>query len=1157
MSAKQKIFRVRRNYNQWVNNQTLEDYALRFTAKSARKWSLARVANTALGAISFLALEAIGAAITLNYGFNNAALSILVVSLIIFTAGLPICYYAAKYGVDIDLLTRGAGFGYIGSTITSLIYASFTFIFFALEASIMAMALKLMLNIPLSIGYLICSIMVIPLVTHGITLISRFQLWTQPFWVILQILPFCFILYHDASSVTSWLAYENPELRKTLSATTGSSLNETGNQISLIYFGAAASVLFSLIAQIGEQVDFLRFLPPKTAKNNIRWWIALLTAGPGWVIIGAIKLFAGSFLAVLAINNGISAEQASDPTRMYIVAFNYMTHSPEIALVVAGLFVIISQMKINVTNAYAGSIAWSNFFSRLTHSHPGRVVWLVFNVVIALMLMELGIYQAIEETLGVYAIVAIAWVATLFADLVINKPLGLSPKHIEFKRAYLYDINPVGVGAMLLSTFIGIVSYLGVFGSTFQALAHFTTIIVALITAPLIAYTTKGKYYIAREPTSVISATQACASEQTIECVICQNEYEQEDMAMCPAYNGSICSLCCSLDARCHDSCKPAQSFVEKISSSIAQLLPSNLSVSFNHYFTQFTFLVALITSIIGCLLILIYANVTTSNSNIDQLLSSTLWKVFFTLTIVIGVITWLFVLANKSRKVAEEESHHQNQLLIEEIHAHEKTDAALQLAKEHADAANSAKSRYVTGISHELRTPLNSILGYAQLLERNTEIPAKSRAQLSVIRNSGEHLADLIEGLLDISKIEAGRLDLHRDKINFSALMEQLDSMFRLQAENKDLIFNYNCLNTLPQYVTTDEKRIRQILINLLSNAIKFTQSGEVTLTLTYRNEVAKFIIADTGIGVPEEEVERIFKPFERIHSIGMPNVSGTGLGLTITKLLVDIMGGDLKLENNTYGGLTVTVSMMLPKILNGESSSPRNIVTGYLGSKKTITVVDDNPNHRSLLSDFLSPLGFNILEAQDANSCIEMFHHSQPDIFLLDISMPEINGWELAKKLRQLGFKKSIVMVSANSGERNSPKLSQGIANDYIVKPVRLEDLLSKLEEQLKLKWDYLPTNTTNIPTSKKIDLEKVTLPDVTKTEELSALIKIGNLSDFCDLLMKIETEQPELNAFTKYMQLLAQNIELGLIKTQLETVLEITNQRSNLTPHIKDRS
>ena len=204
MAGRQRIDRVRRQYNQWVANQTLEDYALRFTAKSARRWSAARVANTALGAISFLALEAIGGTITLNYGAANATAAILVVSVIIFFCGLPIAYHAAKCGIDIDLLTRGAGFGYIGSTITSLIYASFTFIFFALEAVIMAAALEMCFGIPRPIGYLISAVVIIPLVTYGITLISRFQLWTQPLWVVLHILPFVAIAWANPHSFTEW-----------------------------------------------------------------------------------------------------------------------------------------------------------------------------------------------------------------------------------------------------------------------------------------------------------------------------------------------------------------------------------------------------------------------------------------------------------------------------------------------------------------------------------------------------------------------------------------------------------------------------------------------------------------------------------------------------------------------------------------------------------------------------------------------------------------------------------------------------------------------------------------------------------------------------------------------------------------------------------------
>ena len=270
MTAQQRIVRVRRNYNKWVANQTLEDYALRFTAKTARRWSSLRVANTAIGAVSFLALEAIGGSITVNYGFVNSSAAILVVGVLILLTSLPIGYYASTYGVDIDLLTRGAGFGYLGSTITSLIYASFTFLFFAIEAAIMSLAFEMCLGIPLFLGYLVSALIVIPLVTHGITFISRFQSWTQPFWIVLHLVPFAFIATADSASFERWTNFSG------MAGTEGSSFN-------LFLFGTAATVVFSLIAQIGEQVDFLRFLPAREDRRRAAWWFAYLAAGPGWI----------------------------------------------------------------------------------------------------------------------------------------------------------------------------------------------------------------------------------------------------------------------------------------------------------------------------------------------------------------------------------------------------------------------------------------------------------------------------------------------------------------------------------------------------------------------------------------------------------------------------------------------------------------------------------------------------------------------------------------------------------------------------------------------------------------------------------------------------------------------------------------------------------
>ena len=1113
MAAIQQIFRIRRSYNQWVNNQTLEDYALRFTANGSRRWSLAKVANTALGAISFLALEAIGGAITLSYGTTNAVSAIMVVGMLIFMAGVPICYYASRYGVDIDLLTRGAGFGYIGSTATSLIYASFTFIFFALEAAIMAKALELLTGLPLAWGYVISSVIVIPLVFHGITFISRFQLWTQPLWLVLQILPLAVILISDFPMIEDWASYESTHQN-----------GDTG--FNILLFGAATSVMFALVAQIGEQVDFLRFLPTKSQSNKTSWWLALLAGGPGWIIIGMLKLLAGSFLAYIALSQGASALDSADPTVMYTIAFSYLTHSPNAALLLAGIFVILSQLKINVTNAYAGSIAWSNFFSRLTHSHPGRVVWLVFNVCIALLLMELGVYHAFEKTLSVYAIVAVAWVGSLVADLVINKPLGLSPKHIEFKRAHLYDINPVGVGAMVAASLVGILAYLGLFGIYAQALAHFIALACAFILVPLIAVATRGRFYIAREP-SIIT------SDAEIRCEICENMYERHDMAFCPAYDGAICSLCCSLDSRCRDACKTHNSFSEEFTRLLQRIVPRGLSDYINIRLVNFLALLCVVAGVTGILLSLIYANSITTFPAINEFLSQTLWKVFFILMIVAGVISWLFVLAHESRIVAEEESQRQNRLLVEEIDAHKKTDLALQRAKENAEAANNAKSRYLTGISHELRTPLNAILGYAQLLDQDEQIPLQKKHQVKVIQRSAEHLTDLIEGLLDISKIEAGRLEIQKDVFNLNAMMNQIVDMFRLQALEKGLNFHYQRLTQLPDLVQGDEKRVRQILINLLSNAVKFTPMGEVELSIRYRNQVAEIRVRDTGVGIPESELERIFKPFERIRLPGRPAVSGTGLGLTITKLLVDIMGGDLTVTANGDGGTTFSVWLMLARVFQRQAEAAKiKKIHGYEGAKRSLLVVDDDAAHRGLMQDLLNPLGFVVVEVPDAEACLNVINTFSPDAFLIDRRMPGMNGPQLAAALRAMNFKQPIIMVSANANEDAPPVESHPSYDSYLIKPVRLENLLEKLGQHLDLTWRYEPEP---VAAPAPAPLKFTHLPDDEVLDELVGWAEVGALGKIRELINRMEEQRTANMQLVQHFRHYADRVDLdGLMKT-----------------------
>ncbi len=1121
MTAQQRIVRIRRSYNQWVANQTLEDYALRFTAKSARRWSNFRVANTAIGAISFLALEAIGGALTVKYGFTNATSAILAVGAVIFLTGLPIAFYASKYGVDIDLLTRGAGFGYIGSTITSLIYASFTFIFFALEAAIMSLALEMCFGIPLSAGYVISSLVVIPLVTHGITFISRLQLWTQPIWLALHFLPFIFIAFADRPAFREWTQYTGSE-------------GQGDDHFNIVLFGAGATVVFSLIAQIGEQVDFLRFLPSKPCGNRRGWWTANLLAGPGWIIPGILKMLAGSFLAFLALRQMVPMDRAAEPTQMYLVAFQYVFSSPSAALVFTGAFVIVSQIKINVTNAYAGSIAWSNFFSRLTHSHPGRVVWLVFNVVIALLLMELGIFKALEHILGLYSIVAVGWVGALVADLVINKPLGLSPPMIEFKRAHLYDINPVGVGAMVLATITGIACMFGQLGETLQPLSAFVALGVTFVAAPTIALITKGQYYIARPP------KQNWSGMLSIRCAICEHQFETEDMAHCPAYSGPICSLCCSLETRCRDCCKPQARLADQMMSIFSRIMPQWALRSLNTDVGHYAGVLSLFAGVIGLVLMFVYFQVSLDAYVNKAILRSTLWTVFFILGIIAGIAAWLFVLAHESRRVAEEETRRQTELLMREIEAHQRTDAKLQKAKEAAEAASNAKSRHVAGLSHELRTPLNSILGYARILERDPDMPKRRVDALKVVRRSAEHLSGLIDGLLDISKIEAGRFHLNRNEVSIAEFIAQLVDMFRLQASAKGIEFHYVPAKNLPAVVHTDENRLRQILINLLSNAIKFTDRGHVSLRISYRNQVARFDIEDTGVGIAPDDIERIFQPFERAHSSYQGTTTGTGLGLTITKLLVETMGGEISVRSTVSKGSTFTAKLLLSEVARPRiASTLEDKVRGYIGPRQTVLVVDDNETQRDLINGLLEPLGFIVIAAASGAEALRLVDIQIPDIALIDVSMPEMDGWELSTKLRKvLPERCALVMLSALAPDKSREVGPDRAHDDYLMKPLDLRQLLEKLHALLNIEWIYAEDEIAAVPDTAVL-LARSPLPPRSDIDELIRLGHIGQLRGIQEKLDEIQRASPTFDSFVGQLTSLVEAVDLQRLVSALEAL------------------
>lgn len=1031
----QKIIKIRRDYNTWVANEMLEDYALRYAPKSFRKWSAFRVANTALGAVSFLVLEAIGGALTLNYGFTNAGLAILVVGLVIFLTGWPISHYAARYNVDMDLLTRGAGFGYIGSTITSLIYASFTFIFFALEAAVMSLALELCLGIPLVWAYVLSALVVIPLVTHGITWINRIQAWTQPVWVILMVVPYVYLLSRNPELLAQWIRFGGD--------------SPSGAGFDLLAFGAASSVAFALVTQIGEQVDFLRFLPERGRHNRLRWHAAMLAAGPGWIVPGMVKQFAGGFLAFVAVRQGLGWERAADPARMYLVGYGQVFHDLRLAMAAVVVFVVVSQIKINMTNAYAGSLAWSNFFSRMTHSHPGRVVWVVFNVSIALLLMELGVFGALEKVLGVYANVAIAWVGAVVADLVVNKPLGLSPPFIEFKRAHLHDVNPVGVGAMLAASVLSIAAYLGLFGAVAKAFAPFIALLAAFTLAPAIAWYTKGRYYLARA-----AVPRELVAEHR--CSVCGNQFEPEDKTFCPFYQGVICSLCCTLDARCGDACKPGGRVVDQLAAAADAVLPGTLSPRLRRRLLKYFLVFTALAGIAAGFFAILYFEAAGEAGTLAEPLRVSLFKAYAVLLLLLGVGAWWLVLTEESRQVAQEESNKQTSLLMQEIEEHRKTDAKLQQAMASADAANRAKSRFLSDMSHELRSPLNSILGYAELLAQDPQLPASRRDSVDVIRQSGEHLLALIDDILDIARIEAGKLRLERESFDLTVLIQQLVEMFQVETERRSLAFRCQMLDPLPRWVRGDEKRIRQILINLLCNAVKFTEHGEVLLRVGYGGEVARFGIVDTGVGIAADEIDRIFQPFQRGNHGGSGPIQGSGLGLTISRLLAELMGGELTVSSRLGAGSEFRLRLFLPEQGRPVERVQQQPVGGYRGRRRSLLAVDDQAEQRRLLVNLLTPLGFDLSEAANGAECLQKVQAAPPDLILLDLVMPGMDGLELTRRLRsECTYRGPILMVSANAFAGDRRAAMEAGCDDYIVKPIRLPKLVEAIGFHLCLHW------------------------------------------------------------------------------------------------------
>lgn len=939
-----KVLRRKRTYNTLVGIEAMEDYSLRCAARSFRRWPSWLLANTALGGISFLALEAIGAKLIMDYGFTNTAWAILAITLAVFFTGLPIAYYSAIFNVDIDLLTRGAGFGYIGSTITSLIYASFTFIFFSIEAVIMAQALELSLNIPLVTGYLASSLVIIPLVVYGITLINRIQLYTQPLWVLLFVLPFICILYNDPQALDRWYKFPGH--------------SPSGSSFDLLLFGYAVSLGFSIISQIGEQVDYLRFLPDKTQENRLAWWSALVCAGPGWILVGGFKMLCGAFLAFWGMSvYGLTPPQVIEPVHMYLSGFSQLFDHPTLALTVTTFFVVLSQIKINVTNAYAGSLAWSNFFSRLTHSHPGRVVWLIFNVFLSLLLMHFGLVFTLGSVLAIYANFAAAWIGAIVADLILLKPLGISPPYIEFRRGHLYNINPVGFGSMFLASAFSLACYLGVFGDYPKAFSAPIALILSFCLALIIALITKGKYYIARNPLAIGNICK----EKPVICSICEKAYEIKEILYCPAYNEPVCSLCCSLDSLCQDACKkekknnsmPQSEQVQTLSYNAWKLNPL-IKRFLVHFFS------------VTCLLAVTFISFYLIPASWEQVSPKGITLIFFHLFVTIllfwGIWVWWFALSQENRARAEDKLDRYVLDLEQEVRERKQAEIELRNSEERLRHLNEnleelVKERtielkescislrqadkmaslgiLVSGMAHEINNPIGFISLNSGLLKDAWQdiLPALEEYNdsygdleiagmdfdyakvsipklLSGISHGAERVSGIVHNLKDYSiqhpRDMGGTVDI---ALALDRAMVLMENVIKKSTKHFRIIKG----DIIPKF-KGDTRSIEQVLINLIQNACQALQNPDLAITvcLGMHNGQTFFSIKDEGVGIAPQVMKHVTDPFFTTKR----DQGGTGLGLSISAGIIEEHRGSLEIKSAPGQG--TLVKMSFPSLIN-----------------------------------------------------------------------------------------------------------------------------------------------------------------------------------------------------------------------------------------------